>query len=257
MSETARPIAAVRRSHDRFVALVTPLDDAQVQAPAYPTEWSIAQVASHLGSQAEIFDLFLTAGLEGRPAPGGDVFAPIWDRWNALPPAEQVRQSVTSTDALVTRLEHLAATDPDGFALEAFGRQLDLNGLAGMMLSEHSVHTWDVEVALDPAATISADAVELVIDTVAQLAGWSGRAIEGADPVLIETSAPARRFRLTLAPEVELAPVSDEPADGSDPLRLPAEAFVRLVAGRLDPDHTPAAVTDARVDQLRSAFPGF
>ena len=39
---------------------------------------------------------------------------------------------------------------------------------------------------------------------------------------------------------------------------LPAEAFVRLVYGRLDPDHTPSSVSADGVDLdlLRSAFPG-
>ncbi len=52
----------------------------------------------------------------------------------------------------------------------------------------------------------------------------------------IETTDPSRRFLLTAAPEVRLEP-SDETS--SDALRLP-EAFVRLVYGRLDPDHMPA-----------------
>jgi hypothetical protein len=38
---------------------------------------------------------------------------------------------------------------------------------------------------------------------------------------------------------------------------LPAEAYVRLLYGRLDPDHTPGSVTEgADLDLLRSAFPG-
>jgi len=41
-------------------------------------------------------------------------------------------------------------------------------------------------------------------------------------------------------------------------LQLPAEAMVRLVYGRLDTQHTPVAVAgDGRLDQLRTAFPGF
>jgi hypothetical protein len=42
-------------------------------------------------------------------------------------------------------------------------------------------------------------------------------------------------------------------------LTLPAEAFVRLVYGRLDRAHTPSSVTGdtARLADLRKAFPGF
>jgi hypothetical protein len=38
---------------------------------------------------------------------------------------------------------------------------------------------------------------------------------------------------------------------------LPAEALIRLVYGRLDPDHTPAVKGDPDVlDRLRRVFPG-
>jgi hypothetical protein len=40
---------------------------------------------------------------------------------------------------------------------------------------------------------------------------------------------------------------------------LPAEALIRLVYGRLDPDHTPAEVSVSGVDlnALRAVFQGF
>ncbi len=41
-------------------------------------------------------------------------------------------------------------------------------------------------------------------------------------------------------------------------LELPADALIRLVAGRLDPDHTPAGIVGAsHLDELRQVFPGF
>ncbi len=48
-------------------------------------------------------------------------------------------------------------------------------------------------------------------------------------------------------------------ADGSLPhLRLPAEALVRLVYGRLDPAHPPPVETSqVDLDELRQIFPGF
>ncbi len=40
-------------------------------------------------------------------------------------------------------------------------------------------------------------------------------------------------------------------------MTLPAEAFVRLVYGRLDAAHTPPVDTDGvSLDDLRAAFPG-
>jgi hypothetical protein len=64
-------------SHDQFTVLLSPLDDEAVAGPSYDDEWSIAQVASHLGSQAEIFarfvlmtgpDVVLAAGPGTEPA---------------------------------------------------------------------------------------------------------------------------------------------------------------------------------------------
>jgi hypothetical protein len=46
--------------------------------------------------------------------------------------------------------------------------------------------------------------------------------------------------------------------DGLAELRLPAEAVLRLVYGRLDREHTPPADGSAvDLDQLRATFPGF
>ena len=40
-------------------------------------------------------------------------------------------------------------------------------------------------------------------------------------------------------------------------LELPAEAFARLIYGRLDPDHTPAFTgTEELMDVLRQTYPG-
>src|ERR1700678_2693299 len=82
-------ISALRHSHDRLQAAAGPLDLAQLEQLSYASEWSIAQVLSHLGSQAEIFGLSRDAGLTGQDAPGREAFPPIWDVWNAKSPQAQ------------------------------------------------------------------------------------------------------------------------------------------------------------------------
>lgn len=258
MPETSDWIHAVRSSHERFKALVAPLSVPEVEQPSYASEWSIAAVASHLGSQAEIFGLSLDAGLSGAPAPGGELFGQIWDRWNALAPAEQVTQSVAANEEFVSRLEQITAEQREAFSLSMFGTDLDLAGLAGMRLGEHALHTWDVAVTLDPTEVVSADAVELLVDTLPRTAARGGKPVEGAGPVDIVTSGPERRFHLELSPAVELKAVDSSEVHSEGEVHLPAEALVRLVAGRLDPAHTPAGVEAAgRLDELRAAFPGF
>ena len=70
-------------------ALAGPLTAEQLQQRSYDSEWSIAQVLSHLGSQAEVFDLWLDAGLTGQEPPGREAFGPIWEAWNARSPQAQ------------------------------------------------------------------------------------------------------------------------------------------------------------------------
>lgn len=254
MADTAAWTRAVRSSSDRLSGLLRPLSEAQVEGPSYADAWSIADTASHLGSQAEIFGLFLDAGLAGTPAPGGDAFPPIWDRWNATSPPEQVRRSVDADQAFVARVEGLSDEQRDHFALAAFGRELDLSGLLSMRLAELALHTWDIAVALDPSATVSADAVDLLVDELPGTVVRAGRATGDLEPVPLVTTDPSRTFVLDAREQVSLRPAETA---GPDPLVLPAEALLRLVYGRLDPGHTPPGLDDARLAGLRPVFPGF
>src|ERR1039458_7243692 len=86
MPESQAWLAAARSSHDRLKALVADLAPDEVTARSYAKEWTLAQVLSHLGSQAELFCLLLDAGLTGGSAPGQATMLPIWQRWDALPP---------------------------------------------------------------------------------------------------------------------------------------------------------------------------
>ncbi len=249
-------IAATRHSHNRFVDLVGPLTEDQLCSPSRADEWSIADVASHLGSQAEIFERFVVAGRDGTPAPGPADFAPIWDRWNALEPAAQAAESTAANERLVVDLETMPAADAETFALSVFGMDLDLTGVVGLRLGEHALHTWDVAAALDPTATLAPDAVDLLIDTQYRMAGRGSTPRAGVEAVTVLTSAPSRSF-LIMVDDAAVA-VAPHAADATgDPLRLPAEAFIRLLAGRLDAEHTPAEVTDPRVAILRTVFTGF
>jgi uncharacterized protein (TIGR03083 family) len=247
-------LSAIRHSHERMSGLVGGLTGAQATLRSYAEEWTVAQVASHLGSQAEIFDLFLTAGLDGTEAPDGDVFTPIWDRWNALPAPAQLADSVVANDKLLARLEGLTPAQQDSFTLSMFGTTVDIAGLAGLRLGEHALHTWDIAVALDPAAVLLPDAVALLIDTLPNMAAQAGTPVPAGAPVAVAVTDPDRSFDLTLDPAVTLTPTTG----GRPDVTFPAEAFIRLVAGRLDPEHTPLGV-DApdHLDQLRQAFPGF
>ena len=96
------PVGALRASVDRLHALASGLDDEQLVSPSYCDEWSIAQVLSHLGSQAEIFGAILDAALEERELPGPDAFPPVWDAWNSKSAVDQVVDSVAANALYVS-----------------------------------------------------------------------------------------------------------------------------------------------------------
>jgi uncharacterized damage-inducible protein DinB len=61
-------VRAVRASHDRLAGVVAGLDADALRAQSYASEWTIADVLSHLGSGAEIFSRFIEAGVTGARA---------------------------------------------------------------------------------------------------------------------------------------------------------------------------------------------
>ena len=253
-------ISALRHSHDRLRASVEPLGPDQLSQRSYPSEWTIAQVLSHLGSQAEIFGLILAAGLAGQEPPGPEEFPPIWDTWNAKDRQAQATDALRADQATLERLESMDAGEREQLHLKLFGMDLDATGFARLRVGEHAVHTWDVLVALDPAATLAPDAVALLIDTLDQVAGRSAQPDGKQRKVRVSTTEPERQFILQTGDAVALTPSDGEvaPGLGLSELRLPAEALIRLVYGRLDEAHTPPAETaGVELGELRQIFRGF
>jgi uncharacterized protein (TIGR03083 family) len=251
-------LAALRGSHDWLVEVLQGLTDDQLSGQSYDTEWSIAQVASHLGSGAEVFTLFLEAGVERSAAPRIEQMHPIWDRWNARSAPEQARDFVTADGAFLDRIDSFSDEERERWQLDMFGTDQSLTGLLRMRLAEHAVHSWDVIVALDPAATIAEGPTALVIDNLSVLVERVGKPLSPPVTVAVRTTTPERHLRLELTPEgARLSPAGEDPSSTAV-LRLPAEAFVRLLYGRLDPGHTPASVAleGIELDTLRRAFPG-
>lgn len=259
---------ALQASHERLAGILSSLSDSQLGSRSYDSDWTVAQVASHLGSGAEIFGRFVECGV-ARTSAAGVEFQPVWDAWNAKSPRAQAGDLLAADRALLDQILAMDADTRQRWHLEFFGMRHDITSLLRMRLAEHALHTWDIAVALQPSEAVASDAVELVIDNLAGLVERSGKTQPGVPPVHVVTTNPARAFILELddAP-ARLRPVSEqspprlpsvaEQSPTMANLRLPAEAFVRLVYGRLDPDHTPdsARADGIDLDTLRRAFPG-
>jgi uncharacterized protein (TIGR03083 family) len=225
---------------------VEPLTAEQVRQAAYPTEWTVADVLSHLGSGAEITRLRFDGEVDPQP---------IWDEWNAKDPDAQAADALLADAALQLRLAELTAADAATLRFAMGPMELDLVTYLGLRLNEHALHTWDVAVTFDPAATVPADEAALVVDTLGMMARFAGKPTGADRDITLRTTAPARQFQIGLRPDgVALSP--HDAADEPD-LELPADALIRLVFGRLDPDHSPAVDNEADLNELRRAFPGF
>ncbi len=163
------------------------------------------------------------------------------------------------------RLEQLTDEELAKIQLPFFGMDLDAVGMVRLRLREHALHTWDVAVAVDPAAVVSADAVALLIDNVPQfLAPRLGKPQEVPLRLRIRTVRPDRDYLLRAAEAVSMTDLRGDAAaaagaEGAGEVSMPAEALLRLSYGRLDPAHTPAEVVASPddLDRLRRVFPGF
>jgi uncharacterized protein (TIGR03083 family) len=248
-------VRAARASHDRLAGIVAGLDAEGLRAQSYCTEWSVAGVLSHLGSGAEIFSLYVDAGVTGGDPPSPEDFKPIWETWNARSPEEQAAQSTAANEALVSRVEGLTPEQRAAFHVTMFGRMpMDMTGVLGMRLAEHAMHAWDIAVKLDPAAAVAPDAVDLLVDRLPLMAGFMGKKAPAPVAVAVTTTGPERAFTLDTG-GVTLAPAGVDDAPTAS-LSGPAETLLRLVYGRLDAEGglTASGVT---LSELKSVFPGF
>ena len=237
--------ASVQRLADQ----VEPLTPQQVRQQAYPSEWTVADVLSHLGSGATITRLRLDGEVD---------MEAIWDEWNAKDPDAQAADSLRADDQLQARLATLTAEDQDRMRFAMGPMELDLLTFLGMRLNEHALHTWDVAVTFDASATLPDDEAALIVDSLPMMARFAGKPTGVDRDISIRTISPSRTFSLALRPDgVALSPGDTV---GEPDLELSSDALIRLVFGRLDPDPSPATMGAGAahdLDELRRAFPGF
>jgi hypothetical protein len=161
-SDTSTPLDghphldALRSSVERLRNLAAPMTEQQLPGRAYPTEWTVAQVLSHLGSGAVITQRRLEDVLTGRETP--DDFAPsVWDTWNAKSALAQRDDALAADAELHARLQAVARQERNRFRFAMGRMSFGFDQFVGLRLNEHAFPTWDVEVVADPAATVDAD----------------------------------------------------------------------------------------------------
>jgi uncharacterized protein (TIGR03083 family) len=161
-----RTIAALRGNHDELAAKVVGFHEEDLARQSGSSEWDVAQVLSHLGSGAEISLAALQAGLAGKEAPGHDFNQSVWDRWNAMTNQEKAEGFLQANEHLVSSFESLDDTARQELHVTLgflpFPAGVDV--LSGMRLNEATMHGWDVRLAFDPQATLTAQEAEAALD---------------------------------------------------------------------------------------------
>jgi len=254
---TDRTITAIRHTHDHLAEVASGLTEEQLGRTGGASEWTVATTLSHLGSGQQInrYTVMRAVGEDDDYPANQDV----WDRWNALSPPDQaaafVKESATTVEFFesLTEQQRMGAMVDLGF----LPQPVPLATVLGMRINEVALHGWDVDVALDPAAHLSEEAAGIVLEHFASSMAF----------MLAFTGKPAGLPSTRLAIGSHMLVVGDDGirvAEGvTDPSATfdgPVEAAVRLLAGRLAPEHTPPGTTvtgNVTLDELRDAFPGY
>lgn len=253
-------LAALEASSARLAAASAPFTPDDLARPSFASEWTVAQVLSHLGSAAEISSTLLERGVAGSgEGPQVQQLRPIWARWDAMPPSEQ-RSAWLAADARHRDLlSGLDEAQLDDVRVPYFSGLLDITTYAGYRLSEQSIHAWDVEVSFDDAAVIPATEVDLLLERIDLVAtrfrdGDTFASI-GPQQIVVDTTDRPGTMMLDIGTELHVYPCAASGSTGS--ITGTAEEFVRLVYGRHRTRDTIAADGETTLQQLVSLFPGY
>lgn len=263
MTNADTNIAALRTGHESLATQVAKLTDDDLARPSGAAEWDVSQVLSHLGSGAEISRARLRASLDGKPGPDNDFNHSVWDRWNAMSRRERADGFLPSNQALVELYESLDADTRASLQVDLgfLPAPVDVATAARFRLSEFALHSWDVRAGFDDSAAVASEAAGPLLEGTNDLLAWISKPehLQGKhSTITVSTTDPAEVFALGLADRVTIERRTPDQPDGT--LTLPAEAFLRLLAGRLSPRHTPDTVTatgTVDLEVLRQVFPGY
>ena len=256
-----RTIAVLRTTHDELAAVVAALTDAQLAGPSGASEWTVAQVLSHLGSGAEIALAGYRAALDSEPSPGQEFNESVWERWNSMSPQRQAAGFLEHDEVVVAAMEGLSAEQRAGTTVKLgfLPAPLSLASALGMRLNETAQHSWDVRVALDPLATLGPDAAEVMVDHytggLGFLLGFLGKPDQLVEPAVIALADSG--VAIVVNDSVSLVRSPGEPTArfGGE-----LEGALRLLGGRLKPPYIPndlQVTGNVTLADLQRVFPGF
>jgi uncharacterized protein (TIGR03083 family) len=257
MSELVdRTIAALRTEHDVLVALLPNLPAETLEQQSGASEWTVAQVLSHLGSGAEIArkPVARVAGERVEEEDNQD----IWARWDAASPVDQAAGFVDHDSRYLETVEALTPEQRSSLTVDLgfLPEPVDLVVALGMRLNEVANHSWDVRVGLDPSAEVLPDSAEVLVELfrgpLGFILGFSGKPdeLDGQASVAVPGAGLVIDSGVTVVERLD-APTAT--------LQGSPEAFIRLLNGRLKDPYADGVAVEGNVtlDDLRKVFPGY
>ena len=191
----ADPLDALRKSSEHLREIVERLDAWQLDQPAYPAQWNIAEVLSHLASARSLPATPTVLAHRHRHA-RPKFRSRSGTNGMRRPPSPGQRSGSAADRKFTNSLASVTDDDRRRFSFEMGPIKEDFAGFTALRLNEHAVHTWDIEVALDPTATLLADATDFVIDRLQLIVGFTGKA-SGERRLSIRTDGPRRDFTVS------------------------------------------------------------
>jgi uncharacterized protein (TIGR03083 family) len=252
-------IAALRTNHDQLAELVAGASAEDLRRTSGATEWTVADVLSHLGSGSELWLVRLRAGIAGVEVGEVDNHA-VWDRWNAWSPEDQASGFLETQGDLVATLESLDAEQRRDVRVDLgfMPAPSPLSQVVGMRLVEVANHAWDARVAIDRDAGIEQASAALALESfageLAFMLNFSTKPDQLSEPAVVAVDG------FTIRIDDAVSVVAGSPDDATSTFKGPLESVVRLMSGRLRPERTPAGVDvtgNVTLDDLRRVFPGY
>ena len=136
--------------------------------------------------------------------------------------------------SFLARIEELSPDERAAITLSLGPMQFDFDGFVGLRLNEHVLHTWDVEIALDPAATLPAEHVEAVVDNLGLITRFGAKPTGAERTVTVQTTAPERTFTVAITADAARSRPSGKTARISSESHTSCDAMSRSAACRHD-----------------------
>jgi uncharacterized protein (TIGR03083 family) len=232
-------VTALRREYELLDQLLGALRLEHWAEPSVCGQWPLQRVVAHLGEEVEIGLARLKQNLDGAEPLSREQCQAIWDRFESLAPEPLYAAFRDQHEAYLAYLEALPAEHQQQ-RVRYYAGEVPLGEYLHWPLDELALHSWDIRAALDPTARLLPDTVRThlhyvlaTVDTVEQEVPADARTRLAGTAYAFLLTGPVLRA-LALVVEADKVTAADRAPDGAAAtLRLSAEAFIRLCAGRL------------------------